>query len=166
MSTQNPAAHPTNPASNPGSTSAVPPKQVTIAFWLYIAAAVLSLIALIVSLTTVDALKSTMRQQLEKQGSDVSNGTIDAAVSAGVTVSVVLGILYLAAFVVFAYFMRRGANWARIVLLIITALSLLGVAGGDGLGIARVVLGVIATVLIFMKPASDYFRATKAAKAR
>jgi hypothetical protein len=60
--------------------------------------------------------------------------------------------------------MRRGANWARIVLLIVTVLSLFQVLGAYGVGGARVVVGVIATILIFLKPASEYFRAVKARK--
>ncbi len=62
--------------------------------------------------------------------------------------------------------MRRGANWARIVLLIVTVLSLFGVLSGYGLGAVRVVLGVIATVLIFMKPANEYFATARSRRVR
>jgi len=137
---------------------------VNIAFWLYIVGAALSLIALIVSLATVGSLKDDVQKQLANQGQQISDATLNATVGVSVTLAVVFGILYIAAYVLFAFFMRRGANWARIVLLIVTVLSLFGILGGYGLGAARVVVGVIATVLIFLKPANEYFAAVKASK--
>lgn len=161
----------TPPASYPASSSpagsgapVAPPQQVNIAFWLYIVGAALSLIALIVSLATVGSLKDDVQKQLANQGQQISDATLNATVGVSVTLAVVFGILYIAAYVLFAFFMRRGANWARIVLLIVTVLSLFGILGGYGLGAARVVVGVIATVLIFLKPANEYFAAVKASK--
>lgn len=127
------------------------PKRVNTAFWLYIASAALSLVLLIIALATVGTVTAQVQQST---GGKLSG----AAVGASITVSVIFGILYIAAYVVFAVFMRRGANWARIVLLIVTVLSLFGILGGYGVGAVRAVLGVIATILIFIKPASEYFR--------
>jgi hypothetical protein len=165
VSAQQPAAYPSNNSSGSDGLRGAPPKRVNIAFWLYIAAAALSLISLIISLTTVDASRSALEQQLERQGTTVDQATLDAAIGATITASVVFGLLYLAAYVLFAFFMRRGANWARIVLLVITALSLLDVLSGFGVGAVRVLLGVIATVLIFTGDAGPYFRGAKARKA-
>jgi hypothetical protein len=137
---------------------------VNIAFWLYIAGAALSLIALVVSLATVGSLKDDLQRQLATQGQQISGSALDSIVAVSVTGAVIFGILYIVAYVLFAYFMRRGANWARIVLLVVTVLSLFGILGGFGLGAARVVVGVIATILIFLKPANDYFREVKARK--
>ena len=145
-----------------GGVPAPPPTPVNAAFWLYIASAAISLIALIVSVATIGPLTDDLRRQLASQGQQVSDSAVSAAIGASIAISVVIGVLYIAAYVIFAVFMRRGANWARIVLLIVTALSLFGIVGGYGLGAVRVVLGVIATVLIFLKPANDYFAAAKA----
>jgi K+-sensing histidine kinase KdpD len=165
VSTNDSPAYPTSSASNSVSGAPGVPSRVNIAFWLYIAAAAISLIALIVSLSSVDALRTSLQNQLDDQGTSVDAASLDAAVTAAVTASVIFGLLYLAAYVLFAFLMRRGANWARIVLLIITALSLLDVLSGYGLGAVRVILGIIATVLVFTAPANAYFTAVKSAKA-
>jgi hypothetical protein len=68
-------------------------------------------------------------------------------------------------FVLFAIFMRRGANWARIVLTVVTALSLLNLLASFGIGALQVIVAVVATVLIWLKPASAYFAAVRASKA-
>ena len=141
------------------------PQQVNAAFWLYIAGAVLSLIALIISIATIGSLKDSLQQQASTNGQQLSDSAASAAIGISVTIAVVFGILYIAAYVLFAVFMRRGANWARIVLLIVTVLSLFGVLGGYGVGAARVVVGVIATILIFTKPANEYFRGSRTARA-
>ncbi|GAA2055588.1 MULTISPECIES: hypothetical protein [Leifsonia] len=156
-----PAASSPAPA---GGAPVAPPQQVNIAFWLYIVGAALSLISLIISLATIGSLKGDLQRQLAAQGQQISDSALNATVTASVTVAIVFGILYIAAYVLFAVFMRRGANWARIVLLIVTVLSLFGILGGFGLGAARVVVGVIATILIFLKPANEYFSAVKASK--
>jgi hypothetical protein len=159
----------TPPTNYPSSASAggpavAPPQQVTIAFWLYIVGALLSLVSLIISLATIGSLKTTLQRQLATQGQQISDSTLNATIGVSITFAIIFGLLYIAAYVLFAFFMRRGANWARIVLLIVTVLSLFGILDGYGLGAARVIVGVIATILIFLKPANEYFRAVKAAK--
>ncbi|MEY9951005.1 hypothetical protein [Leifsonia sp. EB34] len=143
-----------------GGAAATAPKQVNTAFWLYIACAVLSLVGMIIVLASMGSMTTRLQQS-----GQVSGGTASAAVGIGVTLNVIFGILFIAAYVLFAVFMRRGANWARIVLLIVTVLSLPGILGGYGIGALQVVLGVIATILVFIKPASEYFRSGRAPRA-
>ncbi|MDR6612003.1 hypothetical protein [Leifsonia sp. 1010] len=160
-----PPSYPASSSPAPAAGGPVtPPQQVNTAFWLYIAGAALSLISLIVSLATIGSLKEAIQRQLVAQGQQVPDGAVDAGVAVSVTLTVIIGILFIAAYVLFAYFMRRGANWARIVLLVVTVLSLFDILGGFGTGAARFVVGVIATILIFLKPANDYFREVKARK--
>lgn len=167
MSEQTPPNYPVSSgaAANRTSGSRVDaPSQVAIAFWLYIAAAAVSLIVLIVAIASMSASKAALESQLSKQGSRFSDSQLNAVIGTSVAVAVIFGILFLAAYVFFAVMMRRGANWARILLLILTVLSLSGVAGAYGLGAARVILSIIATILIFLRPANEYFRAVKANK--
>nr|WP_217498946.1 hypothetical protein [Leifsonia sp. C5G2] len=160
-----PPSYPASSSPAPAASGPVtPPQQVNIAFWLYIVGAALSLISLIVSLVTIGSLKDTLQRQLAAQGQQVSDTAVNGLVTVSVTIAIVFGILYIAAYVLFAVFMRRGANWARIVLLVVTVLSLFGILEGFGLGAARLVVGVIATILIFLKPANEYFREVKARK--
>lgn len=142
-----------------GGNAAAAPKQVNAAFWLYIACAVLSLVGMIIVLASMGSMTSRLQQS-----GQVSGSTASAAVGIGVTLNVIFGILFIAAYVLFAVFMRRGANWARIVLLIVTALSIFGVLGGYGIGALQLILGVVATILIFIRPASEYFRSGRATR--
>lgn len=157
---------PSGMSAQPGGTrSVVPePKQVTISFWLYISAAAVSLISLIISLASVAATRSALQHQLSIQGQKFSSAQLDALIAVTTTIAVVIGIVFIAAYVIFALFMRRGANWARIVLLILTVLSLFELTSGYGLGALRAALGVIATILIFLPAAREYFRTVKANK--
>ena len=149
----------------PGSAApTVAPRQVTTAFYLFIAAAALSLIALIVSVATIGGTRDAIRRQLATSGQRITESQLDSVLTVSVTLAVVFGVLFIAAYVLFAVFMRRGANWARIVLLVLTVLSLGQIASGFGMGAAQVLVSVIASVLMFLAPANQYFRAVKAAK--
>jgi hypothetical protein len=142
----------------------VPPRQVVIGFWLYIAAAVLSVISLIIALAGSGGARDAVAAQLTEQGVEVSDSAINALIGASIGVSIFFAVVWTAAFVLFAFFMKRGANWARIVLTVITVLSLINLFSGFGLGAVQVVASVIATVLIWLRPASEYFAAVKARK--
>jgi hypothetical protein len=145
-----------------GSGPAVAPRQVVTAFWLYIAAAVLSLVSLVVSLATFGGMRDVVARQLANEGVKVSDSAINALLGVTIGISILFAVIWIAAFVLFAIFMKRGANWARIVLTVITALSLVNILSGFGLGALQVVVSVIATILIWLRPASEYFTAVKA----
>lgn len=168
MSDQAPLPH--YPASSASASPApsfpapVPPQTVTIGFWLYIVAAVLSLIGLIITLTTAGDSKVAIRRSLAAHGQTVSETTLNAALAVGIAVGVIVGLIFLAAYVLFAILMRRGANWARIILFVLTVLSLTGILGSYGIGAARVVVAIIATVLVFLGPSNQYFKAAKTRK--
>jgi K+-sensing histidine kinase KdpD len=137
---------------------------VTIAYWLFLLAALAHIVGLIITAITYNGSTAATKSQLAHNSSGISSSQVNAALSAGLVIGIVLGILYAAAFVVFAIFMRRGANWARIVLLILTVITLTGIAGAYGVGAVGVVAAVVATVLTFLPPANTYFRSVKAAR--
>ena len=162
-----PSSMPSYPAPDPSTPRARPaavaiPSQVNIAFWLYLVGAALSLVTLIISLATVGASKTAIQHQLASQGKHISAGTLNTLLVTTVAVAVVIGVIFIAAYVLFAYFMRRGANWARIVLLVLTVLSLIQVTSIPGS--VRFLAAAVATVMIFLRPANEYFKAVKAAK--
>ncbi|GAA4267527.1 hypothetical protein [Frondihabitans peucedani] len=142
-----------------------PPRTIQIAFWLFLLTALAHLVGLIISAATSGSTTAAAKSQLAKAGgSAAATQQAQSFVGAGVAIAIVLGALFLIAFVVFDLFMRRGAGWARIVLLIITILSLTGIVGGYGTGAVGVVAAVVATVLMFLRPSSEYFQAVKARK--
>jgi hypothetical protein len=152
-------------AVKPQMAAPTAPRPVTVGFWLYLAAAALSVVSLIIGLSAIGGSRDTLRQQLSNQGQQVSEDTLNAFIAAGIAVSIIFAVVWVVLFVLFAFFMKKGANWARIVLTIITVLSLLNIASGYGVGAVQVLAAVIATVLIWLRPASSYFNAVKARKA-
>lgn len=145
-----------------------PPRTVTIAFWLYIAGAVLSVISGIITIITVSGSRAQFLSAIEQQNANLRGATPQQAADAALVVAIVFTIVTLLfwaiTLVLFAFFMRRGANWARIILTILTVLSLLNIIDGYGAGFLEFALAVVAVVLIWLRPSNEYFAAVKAAK--
>jgi hypothetical protein len=164
-----PGAYPASSAPGaPVAAPTAPPTPVNVAFWLFVASAVLSIIGGIITLATIGGTRQSLLDNLETQGSvDQSQAQqfVDAAIGLGITWAIVTLIFWAVVFVLFAFFMRRGANWARIVLTVLTALSLLNIIAGFGLGALQVVASIVAVVLMWLRPSSEYFNAVKASKA-
>ncbi|MCG8915460.1 hypothetical protein L6E12_06630 [Actinokineospora sp. PR83] len=150
------------------------PKPVDTAFTLWIANAALSLIAFVVSLTIGgDALREAARESARAGGGNLSDSEIDTAVSAGLAFSGVIAVLFFALYLLFAFKMRAGRNWARITLTVLGALglisSLFGLLGGtlDGLSIVLTIIQIalIGTAIFMMwqKESTHYFEAVKRA---
>ena len=166
-----PGAFPSYSAAPAASAAAptAPPSSVNTAFWLYIGAAVLSVISGIITAVVVANSRATLIVQFN-DGTIKTNGIspdtlADSTIAFAVTWSIITMIFWVAVFVIFAILMRRGANWARIVLTVLTVISLLNLLAGYGVGAVQVILAVVATILIWLKPASAYFAAVKASKA-
>ena len=161
-------AYQSTPAA-PTAAPSAPPSQVNIAFWLYIAAAVLSVISGIVTVVVVANSRQAAIDALTRNNTNLKGITVQQAADASVAVGTVLAIITLLfwaiTFTVFALLMRRGAGWARIVLTVLTVLSLLNIPWGYGAGGLQVIAAIVATVLIWLRPASEYFAAVKASKA-
>ena len=91
----------------------------------------------------------------EHSGSDA--GTTAIAVAA-VVVVVAFELVEAVLFVLFAQRARRGVAWARIGLLVLTALAVLGFAEGAlVLGLLRLALAITGTVLLFLRPVDRAF---------
>ena len=172
-----PAAPPPPPAAYPasnGSTAGAPvtaptapPRTVNIAFWLYVAGAVLSVISGIITVATIGGQRDQFLRSV--QDTNQTNGqnaqAVVDAVIAGATVWAIITLIFWAVtFVLFAFFMRRGANWARIILTVLTALSLLNILAGYGVGFIQFAATVVALVLMWLRPSNEYFSAVKATK--
>lgn len=145
------------------------PTTINVSFWLYIASAVLSVVSGIVALSLVSGTRQTVIDQLERQGTTLQGQNIqqlaDTAIAVGIGVLIVTTIFWAIVFVLFAFLMRRGANWARIVLTVLTAISLLNLGSAFGIGFAQVAAAVAAAILLWLPASSQWFAAIKASKA-
>ncbi|MHA7276956.1 hypothetical protein ACX80O_10600 [Arthrobacter sp. Hz1] len=139
------------------------PKEVERAFWLIIAAGVLSFLSSIIGVLSVPA-------QGPAGGAGIAFTLVFAAVATGI-------------YILLAIFIRKGHNWARITATVLAALSVLiylfgllslsMLEGSDLLqgqelatpgpletviGILALLLGVAGVVMTFLKPARPYFQ--------
>jgi hypothetical protein len=157
------------PAPAPAPVApAGPPRTVNIAFWLYVASAVLSVISGILTIILISTQRDQQLRVLQQQGNLQGanpNTLVDAIQATVITLSIVTLIFWAVTFVLFAFFARRGAGWARIVLTVLTALSLLNLLAGYGVGALQVIASIVAIVLLWLRPSSEYFAAVKASKA-
>lgn len=140
------------------SQNSTRPTTVTAAFWLWVAATVVSAIGGIMILAT--AGEAPAIQQLE-------GAERDAASAAIVGIGVV-SIIFAALRVLFAWFMYQGRNWARILLTVLGVLTVFSVllqAGSVGiLEWISAALVAIATVLMYVPASNGYFTASRRAR--
>ncbi len=150
-----------------GTTSAVPPppQYVIFAVWGFLIVALLEVVVTVISVIAVAGSTAAVTTELSKQ-TQLSGRHIDVAtLILGETVAVVaVGVIATALYVIFAILLRRGFGWARIVLLVVTVISLLGITGDYGLSAVKVGIAIVATVFVFLTRSSVWFRATKQAR--
>ncbi|MGG5175210.1 hypothetical protein ACQQCD_09345 [Pseudarthrobacter sp. J1763] len=132
------------------------PQKVNLAFWLIIAAGVLSLIGAIVAGASANtaAGREALANQMGAQGDPE---TINSVLSAVAPMLIVFGIIGLGLYVLVAFFVRKGANWARILGTVFAVLSL-SYLGSGLIYILSMVLGIAAIVLIWLKDSAPWFR--------
>ncbi|WAP51542.1 hypothetical protein OL239_17420 [Arthrobacter sp. ATA002] len=140
------------------------PKQVNISFWLLIACLVLSVLTVPLGIAGLNSAegRETLENQLQQQ--NPGNLTVDDVISASTAFLVIVAVLNVAVTLLVAFFIRKGHNWARILLTVFTVLSLLALVVPGGLtplGIAGMVLLLAATVLLYITPAPEFFKAMK-----
>jgi hypothetical protein len=126
------------------------PTTVRASFWLWIASVVISVIAVLV------ALASGQYTVLNVGGdAEIARAVAPWAVAGGVVIGGGLRVL-------FAVFLLRGKNWARIVLLIIAIITFLAglgtVLSGDVFAILALIVTIVAAVLMYVSASNAYFR--------
>lgn len=131
------------------------PATVTASFWLWIATVVLSAISILTSL-------ADGRYAFAGVG---GNAQVAAAVGPA---AAIIGLAVGAALrILFAVYMLRGRNWARIVLLIVAIIAVLAglpaFATGNVVDILIVVVALAAAVLMYLPASNPYFRRRSAA---
>lgn len=149
------------------------PKHVDTAFTLWIASAALSLIVGILTFVIGrDAARDGARKALEDSGGSFTENDVETAVTVAITFTAVIALIFFGLYLLFAYKMRAGRNWARIVLailgvigLIMSVLSL--VSGGDAfsmiINVIQIALVGAAIYFMFTKEATAYFDSAKRA---
>ena len=162
-----------------------PPKSVQTSFQLWMAYLVLGVIGIVVSFLTRDALfDAGVQIGLEGTGfteADLPAGALDEARAQGAAqanISLVFNVIVLGLIGAAVVAMRKGRNWARIVLTVVGVLALLGalflllgaglLLAVGGLGIVAVLIGAVsiglaiaAMVFMYRPDAKVYFAAMR-----
>ncbi|HEY4022280.1 MAG TPA: hypothetical protein VGM75_26565 [Pseudonocardiaceae bacterium] len=137
-----------------------PPVPVQVAFWIWVASAVVSLVSAVLTPSEksqiINALTTAKPQGIAPSQYAQYADTL-------ITVSIVTLVLFAALYVFFAYKVRAGRSWARMTL---TVLLVIGVAYdaytgtllSSGFGL---LISAIAVILVFFPSASAYFAAHK-----
>lgn len=154
--------------STPPAGGGKRPATVQIAFWLYIATALIGFVSLLTSLASFESVRQEALRQIEAQGqlegSGIDPAVLEGTIVASFAVGIVIGVLFLVLWVLFAIFLRRGFGWARWVLLGLTILGIFGLLSTNLLSILGALLPVAATVLAFLPQSVAWYRDVRAAK--
>ena len=139
------------------------PREVVIGFWLIIAAGVLSFINnLVTSFQIPDVLTSSQMDSLRDANVDIQD-----AGGFVVWFSVVLSIIGLGLYVLIAWFILKGHNWARILGTVFAAFSVIGLLASfpvyavsvlGWLSILSSLAGIAGIVMLYLRPSVPYFQ--------
>ncbi|MTD14502.1 hypothetical protein GIS00_11145 [Nakamurella sp. YIM 132087] len=140
------------------------PGTVTAAFALYVLAALVSLVG--VFLVFTDAGTRQIRDAL--RDTNTGNMSLDDLVRVTRTITVAVVVVFLALYLFFAFMMRAGRNWARIVLTVLSALSIASSFAGSVAATrswatwVTLVFSILAIVLMYLAQSNQYFADSKA----
>ncbi len=146
------------------------PKSVDTAFSLWMANAGLNVLGFVVSIIFGrDAMRAAARTSLEQSHQSLAAENIDKVVSAALILSGVFTVIFFGLYLLFAFKMRAGRNWARITLTVLggigIVMSLVSLRGGGAgivvvLTIVQVLLIGGAIVFMFVRDSAGYFTAS------
>lgn len=162
-----------------------PPGTVTGALVIYLLQIVFSIVAVFLVVNS-DIWKQAINDAATETQTQLSGATVDTVVNTAKTVTIVVGVVLAGLMLMFAFFMWGGRNWARVVLTVLSALSILsGItsaagavsgsvtvngrtyeAGSSWSTWVAVVLAVLAIVLMYLPQSNAYFRDSKIFRAQ
>jgi len=150
----------------PGRPDRTPPMDVIRAVQLMFARVIISVIATIITFSSGDAIRDSIRESDPQLTPD----EVDAAYNVGLGVAIVLGLVFAVLYILLAMQVRKGKNWARIVTWVLAGIGvlggLLGLLGAGtglekGLSVVQLLIDAAIIVLLARKPANEYFAAMK-----
>jgi hypothetical protein len=134
------------------------PATVKAGIGAFLANTVLGLLSSIVTFADFNSLVDTAARDA---------GVSPDSVRTGILVGAVIGLIFLAAYLLVLWFAWQGRNWARIVLWVLGGLSVLsglfGLGNNSGLlallGVLQLLLVIAGIVLLALKPSNAWYRA-------
>jgi len=143
-----------------------PPKEIVASFWCYLGGALVGLLSGLLFIGQKQALLDTLRNQ---NTTNLSDADLQAAANIAVVLVVVIAVILAGLYALFAFKLKAGRNWARIVLTIVAALNLLSLVsgrGGSAVGYVGELAVIAGAVLSYLPNSSAYITAVKASRYR
>ncbi|WP_329046062.1 hypothetical protein OG738_30645 [Amycolatopsis sp. NBC_01488] len=148
-----------------GHPAAAPARPSTVegAFWAFIASTVIGLVGGLLIFGNRGSITDALRNSNRQNGGGLTDAQIDQAVTIAMITAVVIAVVIAALYLLFAFKLRAGRNWARIVLTVLTALQLLSLLIGQStiVGYVGVLAAIAGVVMSFLAPSNAYFAAAK-----
>jgi hypothetical protein len=142
-----------------------PPNEIMSAFWCYVAGALILVVSGVLTITQRQQLISTLH---ENNPQHLTDAQINTVITATIVATVVILVIVAALYVLFAFKLRQGRNWARIVLTVVAALALLSLlataGGGTFLSLIGDLAAVAGCVLSYLPKSNAYIGAVRAAR--
>jgi hypothetical protein len=153
-----PAAPPPQGWGGAPSAPTERPSTVKAGIGAFLANTVLGLLSSIITFADFNSLVDTAARDA---------GVSPDSVRTGVMVGAVIGLVFLAAYLLVLWYAWQGRNWARIVLWVLGGLSVLsglvGLGSSNGflglIGVLQLLLVIAGIVLLALKPSNQWFRA-------
>lgn len=168
--TSNYPNYPNYSSSEPDPVAPARPKPVDTSFLLWITSAAIGVIGFVVGLSAGrEATREQLIEDARQRGENLTDSQIDTLVTTGFVVGGLLVAVLLGLYLLFAFKMRAGRNWARITLAVLGGISLvlaiIQLTGGNAVStlVTLVQIALIGGAIYFMytKEASGYFDAHK-----
>ena len=148
------------------------PDSIRNAVRLMWAGAAISLISLIITLASLGALKTQIRDQLAKSNTNVTPDMVNTAYTIGIVAGVVGAVIAIVLWLWMAWKNGQGRSWARIVATVLAVINVLStlytvlagtatVASGI-LAVINLILAVVIVVLLWRKESSAFYQASSA----
>ncbi|MDT8915152.1 hypothetical protein [Amycolatopsis sp. PS_44_ISF1] len=153
--------------TEPAAAAASPrPGTINGAFWAFIVSMLVGLVGGVLLFFTRGSITDAMRTSNAQSATKLTDAQIDQAVTIGIVAGAVVAIVFALLHLLFAFKLRAGRNWARIVLTVLTVLQVLSLLVGQGsiVGYLSAVVAVIGVVLSFLPESNRYFAAVKTAR--
>ncbi|WP_436492569.1 hypothetical protein [Actinokineospora sp. HUAS TT18] len=162
MSTPGPPSYESYPSGPYEPPRAAPhrPPSVDRSFQLWLANGVLGVIGFILTFTLgKDDFRSEVVKSLNESGVSYSDGDVDSALTLGLTFAGLVAAAFFGLYLLFAFKMRAGRNWARVVLAVLGGLALL--LNIFSLGSSNMLETIVTVVQIALIGGAVYFMFTK-----
>lgn len=142
------------------------PRPIITAAWLLVLAAAAQVVASVLGIIHAVSPERALVLQAQLDAGGDSTLSLEAMRNMGVITVVLAALATVSAYVLFAFFLRKGRTWARTattVLAVLTLSQLVGIAFPGGYTtISQLVLGALAIGLCYLPASTKYFEDMKA----